>query len=127
MIVAALVSTGLLVERRPPTLPRNRGYDDVASAVAGVAEGTTVVDVPGPEGALLLIVTALAKDGYDVRVPPARQLSFTREQYAPTRWDTSVWVGLAGRRPRGGGWRAVDTARDPTGREVTIYRRPGPP
>ena len=82
---------------------------------------------PGAEAPLLRIVTALAKDGHDVRVPPARQLSFTREQYAPTRWDTSVWVGLAGRRPRGGGWRAVDTARDPAGREVTIYSRPGPP
>ncbi len=126
VVVAALVSTSLLVERPAPTLPHNPAYDDIAAAVAGVAEGTTLLDIPGNEAALLVVVTALTEDGYDVRVPPARQLSFTREQYAPATWDTSVWVGLGGRRPPGTGWAAADTAVDAGGNQVTIYTRPGP-
>jgi hypothetical protein len=126
VVLAAVVSAVRLDDRALPLLPRNAGYDDLATAVAHVARGTTVVDTPGHEGPLLYIVLALSKQGVDVRVPPGRQLSFTREQRQRAHWDTEVWVALADRRPPGRGWSAATMATDPAGEGVTIYTRPGP-
>lgn len=126
VVAAAAASTIALVQRPAPILLRNPGYDSLTAAVEGVAEGTIVLDTPGLEGPLLRVTLAMTKDGYDVRVPAARQFSFTRAQWADPTWDMSVWIALADRRPPGEGWTAAATATDPWGAGVTIYTRPGP-
>jgi hypothetical protein len=126
-VAAVAASTASLAHRRVPLLlAPSAAYRPMVEEVERVAGGTIVLDTPGPEGTLVNLVLALRRDGYDVRVPPARQLSFTREQFMPTTWDTSVWVGLAGRRPPGPGWHVVGTVIDPYGDEVAIHARPGP-
>jgi hypothetical protein len=126
MAVAASTSSlaGREARLMKPTSTALRPMVEEVERVAG--DGTVVLDTPGVEATLLNVVLALRRDGYDVRVPPARQLSFTREQFMPATWDRSVWIGLAGRRPPGPGWQARGSVLDPYGDEVTIYTRPGP-
>lgn len=125
--LAVAASTASLARRDVRLMPPPaRVLQPMVAEVERVGDGTIVLDTPGVEATLLHLVLALRRDGYDVRVPPYRQVSFTREQFMPATWDTSVWVGLAGRRPPGTGWYEVATVLDPYGDEVVIHARPGP-